>query len=268
MSTPDPADADLPAVRAARELGLDAVLTRHGRVGSLAEAAAARGVEPAAIVKTMVVRLADDDYRFVLVPGDREIAWPRLRALLGVNRVSMPSAQTALEVTGYPRGAITPLGAAHAWPVVADSRLRGPVSIGAGEHGVALTVDAAALLAALGAARRRRHRALRAGLRTPGHGRPHRVSRRHRRQGRGSGRGRRGRPPGKPQRRLRRRPTRNSTTITTTTMMRIVFTRHLLSPARGVRAGSRWYPGACPSCGPRRRSPGLVTARRRRDRVT
>ena len=42
---------------------------------SLDEAAKARGVAPSAVVKTIVVRLADDDYRFVLVPGDREIAW-------------------------------------------------------------------------------------------------------------------------------------------------------------------------------------------------
>ena len=31
-------------------------------------------------MKTIVVRLADDDYRFVLVPGDREIAWRKLLA--------------------------------------------------------------------------------------------------------------------------------------------------------------------------------------------
>ena len=95
-------------------------------VGSLAEAAAARGVEPGAVVKTIVVRLADDDYRFVLVPGDREIAWPKLRALLGVNRLSMPSADVAFEATGYVRGTITPLGSRHAWPVVADATLSGP----------------------------------------------------------------------------------------------------------------------------------------------
>jgi prolyl-tRNA editing enzyme YbaK/EbsC (Cys-tRNA(Pro) deacylase) len=55
-----------------------------------------------------------EDYRFVLVPGDREIAWPKLRALLGVNRISMPNAETAYDVTGYVRWTITPLGAAVA----------------------------------------------------------------------------------------------------------------------------------------------------------
>jgi Cys-tRNA(Pro) deacylase len=139
------------AIAAAEALELDHVVTRHGPVSSLAEAAAARGVEPRQIVKTMVVRVSDDDYRFVLVPGDREIAWPKLRALLGVNRLSMPSADVAREVTGYVRGTITPLGSRTALPVIADASITGTVSIGGGAHGVALTVDAAELAAALGA---------------------------------------------------------------------------------------------------------------------
>jgi Cys-tRNA(Pro)/Cys-tRNA(Cys) deacylase len=139
------------AVAAAEELGIDYEVVRHGPVRSLEEAAAARGVEPRQVVKTLVVRLADDDYRFVLVPGDREISWPKLRALLGVNRMSMPSADVALEVTGYARGTITPLGSTRSWPVVADVQVEGRVSVGAGAHGVAMTVDAAALVGALDA---------------------------------------------------------------------------------------------------------------------
>ncbi len=139
------------ALAAAEALGLEVRVTRHGPVRSLEEAAQARGVEPSAVVKTLVVRVSDDDYRFVLVPGDREIAWPKLRALVGVNRLSMPSADVALAVTGYVRGTITPLGSTTAWPVVADASLSGPVSLGGGAHGVALTVDTGALVEALGA---------------------------------------------------------------------------------------------------------------------
>ncbi|MBC2932280.1 aminoacyl-tRNA deacylase [Nocardioides sp. zg-1228] len=131
-----------PALRALAESGLDHEVTRHGRVGSLAEAAAARGVEPSAIVKTMVVRRGEGDHLFVLVPGDREISWPKLRALLGVNRISMPDAEAAREVTGYERGTITPFGSRTALPVVADERVTGrTVSIGAGAHGLAATVS-------------------------------------------------------------------------------------------------------------------------------
>ena len=139
------------ASEAADELGLAYELTKHGRVNSLEEAAAARGIEPAKLIKTIVVRLSDDDYRFVLVPGDREIVWPRLRTLLGINRISMPSADTALAVTGYVRGTITPLGSTNAWPVIADERITGTISIGGGDHGVGLTVDAEALVKALSA---------------------------------------------------------------------------------------------------------------------
>lgn len=139
------------ALAAAEALGLAATVTRHGPVRSLQEAAEARGLAPHQIVKTMVVRVSAQDHRFVLVPGDREIAWPKLRALLGVSRVSMPSADAACEVTGYVRGTITPLGARTALPVIADRSMTGTISIGGGAHGVALTVDAAELVAALGA---------------------------------------------------------------------------------------------------------------------
>jgi prolyl-tRNA editing enzyme YbaK/EbsC (Cys-tRNA(Pro) deacylase)/8-oxo-dGTP pyrophosphatase MutT (NUDIX family) len=141
----------LRAIAAAQRAAIGFAVTRHGPVRSLAEAAAARGLEPRQLIKTLVVRLADDDYRFVLVPGDREIAWPRLRSLLGVNRLSLPDARVAREVTGYERGTITPLGSRHPWPVVADERVAGTVSLGGGAHGVALRVDAAEVLDALGA---------------------------------------------------------------------------------------------------------------------
>jgi Cys-tRNA(Pro) deacylase len=139
------------AIAAAEELGLAFEVIRHGPVSSLEEAAVARGVSPAQVVKTLVIRLTDDDYRFVLVPGDREISWPKLRALLGVNRLSMPSADVAYAVTGYVRGTITPLGSSSAWPVIADAAVIGTISLGGGAHGVALTVDAGALVSALGA---------------------------------------------------------------------------------------------------------------------
>ena len=139
------------ATEAADQLGLSYEVTQHGMVNSLEEAAAARGIEPARLIKTIVVRLSDDDYRFVLVPGDREIAWPKLRTLLGVKRMSMPDKDTAFAVTGYVRGTITPLGSTHAWPVIADERITGTISIGGGDFGIGITVDAEELAKALNA---------------------------------------------------------------------------------------------------------------------
>ncbi len=144
MTEPVPA---LPALDAAR---LQHRVIRHGQVGSVAEAARSRGVEVSDVVKTLVVRRADNDYLFVLVPGDRVISWPKLRALLGVPRLSMPDAATAKTATGYERGTITPFGSTTAWPVVADERLRGrEITLGTGAHGVAVALDSDQALAAL-----------------------------------------------------------------------------------------------------------------------
>jgi Cys-tRNA(Pro)/Cys-tRNA(Cys) deacylase len=141
-----------PALAALDALGLAYRQVRHGPVRSLREAAAARGVETADVVKTIVVRRGEGDHLFVLVPGGRVISWPKLRALLGVSRLSLPDAAAAKAVTGYERGTITPFGSTTALPVVADQRVRGrTITLGAGEHGLAVALGADDAIAALGA---------------------------------------------------------------------------------------------------------------------
>ena len=140
------------AVGALEAAGVTYRVIRHEPVASLAEAAKARGVEPADVVKTLVVRRGDDDFLFVLVPGDRAISWPKLRSVLGVSRLSMPPAEMARQATGYERGTITPFGSVTAWPVIADERIRGrPITLGAGQHGMAVAAAADEVLAALDA---------------------------------------------------------------------------------------------------------------------
>lgn len=143
---------DTPAIRHIASLGIPHEVKDHGPVSSLEEAAAARGMDPDDLIKTIVVRKGPDDYVLVLVPGLRVIAWPRLRALLGVNRLTMPDADEAKQVTGYERGAITPFGLSRPLPVVADERIAGRrVSIGGGAHGVGVMMDGDALIEATGA---------------------------------------------------------------------------------------------------------------------
>ena len=152
QQTQDGAHPVSPAVAAVEALGLPHRVVRHGPVRSLAEAAAARGVEPADVIKTLVVRRSEGEYLFVLVPGDRTISWPKLRALLGVQRLSMPDAETAKAATGYARGTITPFGSTTAWPVVADERMAGrEVTLGGGVNNTAIAIDADVAITALGA---------------------------------------------------------------------------------------------------------------------
>ena len=136
----------------AAERGLGIEIVERFQARSLEEAASILGIAPSSIVKTLVVKRSDDTFLFALVPGDRQIAWAKLRAVVGVNKLQLPSAEVALENTGYERGAITPIGSSTAWPVFADSRIVGQrISLGAGELGLSAYVDADALIAAYGA---------------------------------------------------------------------------------------------------------------------
>ena len=131
-----------PAIEAARAAGIDFEVRRIGRVRSLEEAAAAFGIEPRDLIKTLVVRKSEGEHVFVLVPGDRVFSWAKVRQLLGTNRISMPDAAAAHEVTGYERGTITPFGAKERLPVIADPHLVGRrINLGGGAHGVGLTVN-------------------------------------------------------------------------------------------------------------------------------
>lgn len=136
----------------AKGRGLGVEIVQRPPADSLEEAAAGLGLEPSAIVKTLVVKRHDGDFVFALVPGDRQISWAKLRALVGVNKLSLPHQDVARNATGYERGTITPLGSTTAWPVFADERIVGRrVALGAGEHGLSAFVDADALLDAYGA---------------------------------------------------------------------------------------------------------------------
>ena len=132
--------------------GLTVQIVERLAAKSLDEAAKILGITPADIVKSLVVKHKDGTFLFALIPGDRQISWPKLRSLVGVNKLSLPPADVALEATGYERGTITPLGSTNPWPVYADASITGRrISMGAGAHGYSAFVDADALTAALGA---------------------------------------------------------------------------------------------------------------------
>ncbi|WP_224785878.1 aminoacyl-tRNA deacylase [Microbacterium caowuchunii] len=138
--------------RAASALGLSVDIRERPDATSLAGAAALLGISPADIVKTLVVARSDESYLFALIPGDRVISWPKLRAAVGVNKLHLPDPDRAFEATGYERGTIVPLGSTTPWPVYADESIRGRrIAMGAGARGYSLFVEADDLLQALSA---------------------------------------------------------------------------------------------------------------------
>lgn len=139
---------------AAAARGLEIEIRERPQASSLAEAAALLGLEPSDIVKTLVVKRptaagSEPEYLFALVPGGRSISWPKLRAIVGVNRLRLPEAELALAATGYERGTIVPIGSTTDWPVYVDETIPGRrVAMGAGSHGYSLFVEADDLIRA------------------------------------------------------------------------------------------------------------------------
>lgn len=142
-----------PALDALAGSGLRYRVVRTRIASGPEESAELQGIPLGALLRTIVVRRGEGDYLFLLIPGGRRMNWAKLRAHLGVSRLSLPDAEEAKAVSGYERGAITPFGATRAWPVIADASVLEPetVAIGGGARGVNLHVAPADLVEELGA---------------------------------------------------------------------------------------------------------------------
>ena len=141
------------AVEAIQAAGIAHRVVSTEPANSAEESAQLQGIPLEALLRTIVVRRGEDDYLFVLVPAGRRFDWPKLRAHLGVSRMSLPDADEAQRVTGYVRYTITPFGSTRAWPVIADAAIVGQpvVAIGGGAGGVSLHVAPGDLIRALDA---------------------------------------------------------------------------------------------------------------------
>lgn len=137
------------AVLEGSDLAYEVVETQRAR--SAEESASLQGIALHQLLRTIVLRRGENDYLFVLVPGGRNIDWPKLRAHLGISRLSLPEKEEAREVTGYERGTITPFGASNPWPVISDSSVDpdATVAIGGGGHGINVHLRAEDLVAYL-----------------------------------------------------------------------------------------------------------------------
>jgi Cys-tRNA(Pro) deacylase len=144
---------ETPATTAIATSGVPYTVVTTEPAGSAEESASMQGIPLGALLRTIVVRRGENDYLFVLVPAGRRFDWPKLRAHLGVSRMSLPDADEAQRVTGYVRYTITPFGSTNAWPVLIDASVMGePIAaIGGGARGVNLHLAPADLVATLGA---------------------------------------------------------------------------------------------------------------------
>jgi prolyl-tRNA editing enzyme YbaK/EbsC (Cys-tRNA(Pro) deacylase) len=102
-------------------------------------------------VRSLLFRVADDDFVMVLVAGPQQIPWRVLRRRLNQNRLTTADRDDVVRVTGYQIGAVSPFGVPQPLRVLVDAGVLRPseISIGSGERGVTVILDSAELRRAL-----------------------------------------------------------------------------------------------------------------------
>ena len=89
---------------------------------TVAEAAAALGVEPGRIAKTLAVRVGED-YFLLVARGDARLDNAKTKAALG-GRPRMLGPEETLALTGHPVGGVCPFGLSTPMPVYLDVSLQ------------------------------------------------------------------------------------------------------------------------------------------------
>lgn len=120
------------------------------------EAAAALGVDPARVFKTLVVRCAapgprgTDTYGVAVVPVTARLDLKAAAATFGAKRAQLAEAATAERLTGYVVGAISPLGQQRRLPLTLDDSaldLGATLFVSGGRRGFEVELTPADLLA-------------------------------------------------------------------------------------------------------------------------
>lgn len=158
---PSTAELDTPVTRDLDALGVSYRTFQHpGPVHSLEQAAAERGQAPEQVVRSLLFRLAEDEYVMVLAAGPDQVSWRALRAYLDQSRLTLASQKEVRQVTGYELGAVSPFGLPRELRLLVDESVTIPeeVSIGSGRRGSTVILKSRDLLAALPVAEKGRFR--------------------------------------------------------------------------------------------------------------
>lgn len=113
-------------------------------------AAAALGVEPARLLKTLMLEL-DGKPACAVLPVDQALSLKRFAAALGGKHAAMLPVPRAERITGYRVGGISPFGQKKRVPTLLDASALGFASIlcNGGQRGLQVELDPHALLRVL-----------------------------------------------------------------------------------------------------------------------
>jgi Cys-tRNA(Pro)/Cys-tRNA(Cys) deacylase len=125
---------------------------RYDKMGARI-AAAAVGLPPEIVLKSLVFRADDGSYLFALIGGDASVSTRSLGRATDHKHVEAASPRDAERVTGYQVGGISPLGSRHTLRVILDERSAShpSLTINAGARGTLVRLATADLIRVLDA---------------------------------------------------------------------------------------------------------------------
>ena len=123
-----------------------------GPIQSLEQAAAERNQTIYQVVRSIVFRLAEDQYAMALIAGPFQVSWKALRKHFNRNRLTIASPDEVQEITGYEIGAVAPFGLKTEIPILLDEGIQSQpaISLGSGVRGTAILMTIDNFLKALG----------------------------------------------------------------------------------------------------------------------
>ena len=146
-----------PATTAAARAGINFAVHEYehnpGAESYGLEAAAALGVDPARVYKTLVVAGDSGRLAVAIVPVAARLNLKAVAAAIGGKKADLAAPADAERATGYVVGGISPLGQRRRLPTVVDAGILGheTVYVSAGRRGLELELAPADLLALTGA---------------------------------------------------------------------------------------------------------------------
>ena len=142
-----------PVTLALDRMGIPYRFFRHPEpVFSLEQAARERGQKPEQVIRSLLFRLAQDEFLMVLMAGQYQVSWKALRRYLGQARLTTATEEEVMAVTGYVHGAVSPFGLPQPVRVLVDRSVLASeeISLGSGVRNTTVILKTADLLKALG----------------------------------------------------------------------------------------------------------------------
>jgi len=146
-----------PAIRAAKAAGFEFTLHRYSHQAGAesygGEAAAALGLPPAQVLKTLIADVEGRGLVVAIVPVSERLDLKSLASALGAKRARMAEPRAAERASGYVVGGISPLGQRRRLLTVIDTSVRNfaKVYVSGGRRGLDVGLAATDLARACGA---------------------------------------------------------------------------------------------------------------------